>query len=379
MGIGRAIIAAVVALVAVGGIWSQMGRVGDAALAQVRAAAQLAEIGADAGRGNLLGVQPWLTPLDYANSATLEAALDSYLRQAREAGWLSGKSVVVFPEYAGTWLVAAGEKRSALEAKRADRAFGIIVASNLPRVLPRLLSAPAGVDRARWALFSMKAGRMAEDYQEVFGNLARRYGVTVVAGSIILPDPRVEMGRIVVTPGGHLRNVSAVFAPDGSLHAPLVIKAFPIDSELPFVSAGDPAAIPVFDTPAGRLGVLVCADAWYPESYAALRAKGAQLLAVPSYSSGDGLWSTPWGGYNGAAAPGDVDPGDVGRLTEGQAWMRYAVPGRAPDAGIAAGINVFLRGELWDLGSDGATIHVAGGKGGVERRASGAVLTNLWL
>lgn len=25
--------------------------------------------------------------------------------------------------------------------------------------------------------------------------------------------------------------------------------------------------IPVFDTPVGKLGVLVCADSWYPEAY----------------------------------------------------------------------------------------------------------------
>ena|GEM_PF-4008127 len=48
---------------------------------------------------------------------------------------------------------------------------------------------------------------------------------------------------------------------------------------------------------------------------------------------------------------------DTGKLTEGQAWLRYAMVGRAqPETGIGKGINVFLWGNLWGLRSDGGTI-----------------------
>jgi predicted amidohydrolase len=375
----KRLVLVLLALVAALAVWSQSGHVGDRALRLAHQPAELRAIGTDRGRGNLLGVQPWLRPHDYANAATLEAALDAYLAQARRAGWLSSRSVVAFPEYVGTWLVVAGEKRAALDAGRADTALGLVAAANPVRFVRHYLAAPRGTDVTRWALFNAKSERMAADYQQVFGALARRHGVTIVAGSILLPDARVVDGRIAVTAGGRLHNVSAVFGPDGKARAPLVVKAFPISDELPFVAAGPVDALPVFDTPAGRLGVLICADAWYPQAYRPLRRQGARLLAVPSYSSGNAVWAKPWGGYNGAPAPADVDPADIGRISEGEAWLRHAMPRRAAQAGIEAGLNVFLRGDLWDLGSDGATIHVMGpasGAGPIEERA---VLTTLWL
>lgn len=40
--------------------------------------------------------------------------------------------------------------------------------------------------------------------------------------------------------------------------------------------------LPVFDTPLGGIGLLVCYDAWFPEAARTLAAKGARILCVPS-------------------------------------------------------------------------------------------------
>ncbi len=244
----------------------------------------------------------------------------------------------------------ANEKRSVYGEARLADAMQTIALSHLPDFVFRLVSAPEVGDTSKWALFTLKSEQSAHDYQTVFGNLARRYSVHVVAGSTVLADPVLHEGRLVARPGGALFNVSALFDPKGAIVAPLIIKAFPIADELPFLAPGDATKIPVFDTPAGKLGVLICADSWYPASYTTLQTSGAQLIAVPSYSSGDNLWATKWGGYNGAPTPADVDPSDVGRISEGDAWLKYAMTGRAQRANISAGINVFLRGELWDQG-----------------------------
>jgi predicted amidohydrolase len=143
--------------------------------------------------------------------------------------------------------------------------------------------------------------------------------------------------------------------------------------------AGAPlASLPVFDTPAGRLGVLVCADSWHPAAYTQLKAQAVDLVAVPSASLSRGLWAQPWGGYNGAAAPPDVDLRDVGVLTEGQAWRKYALAGRLAASGSAFGINVFLRGAFWDTGTDGHSLAVAAGTV-VETQQDEAALLNVWL
>ncbi len=372
-------LAALALLLAGQQIWSRQDRAG---LVAVPFDAKLADIqshGTNTGKGNLLGIQPWLTASDYTNPATLGAKFAGYLTAAREHGWLSEKTVVVFPEYTGTWLVASGEKTSIYAESRSDDAMNTVALTHFPEFAYRFLTAPAVQDRAKWALFTVKAGQAAKDYQAVFSHLSQQFGVSIVAGSILLPEPALVNGQLVVNPGKRLFNVSAVFGADGHIIAPLVVKVFPIQDELEFIGTGNTASLPVFDTPAGKLGVLICADAWYPDNYVALKKSGADMVAVPSFSAHDHVWSTVWGGYNGGAAPADVSADDIGHITEGDAWMKYALPRRTQAAGIRAGMNVFLRGDLWDLGSDGATIRVSGAESGKEPVVQGATLSNLWL
>ena len=159
----------------------------------------------------------------------------------------------------------------------------------------------------------------------------------------------------------------------------LVRKIFPIRDELPFVCPAILEGLPVFETPAGRLGILICADSWYPAAYQALKTAGIDFLAVPSFLSGNDAWERPWGGYNGAPAPADVDAADAGALSEAQAWRKYALAGRLELAGVHRGLNVFLHGNLWDLGSNsGQSVAVADGEAH-ETPSQGAAVLNLWL
>ena len=67
-----------------------------------------------------------------------------------------------------------------------------------------------GDDRGRGNLLGIQPELFAADYQSLFGGLAETYGVTIVAGSIVLPEPRVEEGVLLVG-DGPLYNVSLVF------------------------------------------------------------------------------------------------------------------------------------------------------------------------
>ncbi|MDE2351102.1 MAG: carbon-nitrogen hydrolase family protein [Alphaproteobacteria bacterium] len=336
-------------------------------------------IGADGERGNFVAVQPWMTPGDYANTETLFAKLDGYFAAAKAKGWLNAKTIVVLPEYIGSWLAAADEPASVYSAAHAGPAMATLALTHPLAFLRWYLSAPAEADKTEWTLFTLKAEVMARDYQSLFSALAKKYAVTLVAGSIVLPQPHLEKGRIVVTPGGSLYNVSALFAPDGTIAGPLVFKAYPIAEEQAFLAAGKVSDIPVFDTPDGKLAVLICADSWYPPSYQRIAQLGAQLLAIPSYSTVDDSWAAPWAGYDGQPAPADVNRHDIGRITLGEAWLKYSMGGRAGAAKIQTGINVFLRGKLWDLGTDGDTISYRDGKASHVAGRHGAILINQWL
>ena len=45
--------------------------------------------------------------------------------------------------------------------------------------------------------------------------------------------------------------------------------------------------LPVFDTPLGKIGVLICYDAWFPEAARTLALRGAGLLCVPANAPDD--------------------------------------------------------------------------------------------
>jgi N-carbamoylputrescine amidase len=45
--------------------------------------------------------------------------------------------------------------------------------------------------------------------------------------------------------------------------------------------------LPVFDAPLGRIGLLICYDAWFPEAARTLALKSAQILCIPSNAPDD--------------------------------------------------------------------------------------------
>jgi predicted amidohydrolase len=320
---------------------------------------------------NLVSIQPYLIVDDYASSEQLQRKLREYLLQAQQAGWLNANSLVVFPEHIGTWLVAEGENFMVFSARRTAAALLWSALGNLPQFARQLMVEEAA-DPFAAALFKAKSATMAGQYQRIFSGLAQEFGVTVVAGSIVLPDPQIKSNRISLSQGP-LYNASFLFYADGRVAGP-VLKKYPIDSEQPFIQSGD-QEIPIFETPLGRLAVLICADSWYPDTWAQIAS--ADIVAVPSFASPSGIWQQPWNGYNGAATPADVDSRDIGRLSEGEAWYKYALAGRGDD--LRAGINTFLRGDLWDLGDDGRTTAIVSGEVLQGERRDGAIISTLWL
>jgi predicted amidohydrolase len=322
---------------------------------------------------SLVLVEPALEAHDYRSAAALRMRLGAYLDTAKAKGFLTGKTVVVFPEYVGAFLVAADAPALASRARTVGEASLAVIADD-PIGFTVAFGHSSEEDRLSAALFRSRSEAMARDYVEVFATLAREYGVVIVAGSTIIENPRVESGRLISAPGP-LRNVSAVFAADGSLLAPLVEKRRLIPSETRFAEGGR-SAIPVFETSAGRLGVLICADSWHGELYEELRAHAPDMVVAPAFIEASAAWDAPWGGYV-TGWPDDAAQTDAGAISEGEAWMRYALPGRLAASGAGAGGTAFLMGAPWDIPADGRTLAASNGRAFIgEQRRSG--VTALW-
>ncbi|MGV8917599.1 MAG: carbon-nitrogen hydrolase family protein [Pseudomonas sp.] len=331
--------------------------------------------------GNLLGIQTELVPGDYQSRDHLHRKLASYLQQARDLGLLNAKTIVVLPEHIGTWLFASGEKDQLYQSTSLKEAMIWLSVSN-PLQFLRALYAADGKHRLNDAHLRMKAPAMAEDYQALFGGLAKEFDVTLVAGSIVLPEPYVENGQLQLG-SGPLYNISIVFDHNGQPIGQPQRQLYPSFTERNYIQPAPETALNVFDTPAGRLGVLIGSDSWYPRNYAQLNKHDAELIAVPAFVVGNGRWNKPWRGYKHQSAPTDVSLKPVA-LSEGEAWRRLTLTGQAPASTARAGLSVFMRGQFWDQGSSGHSF-IHGQKPAdndplnVDRHGHGARLINLWL
>ena len=106
---------------------------------------------------------------------------------------------------------------------------------------------------------------------------AREHAITVVCG---LHERDAQSSRTT------LYNSVVTIGPDGELlncHR----KLMPTGPERLLWGFGDARGLRVVDTPAGRLGALICWENYMPQARLALYADGLEILAAPTYDSGE--------------------------------------------------------------------------------------------
>ncbi|SDU43922.1 carbon-nitrogen hydrolase family protein [Pseudomonas yamanorum] len=372
--LGFTLIMALVAAVSAYLVWTQERPVGHY-LSDLRINLAVDQ-GVPADRGNLLGIQPELFPADYQSLERLHLKLAAYLQKARDQGLINDKTIVVLPEHIGTWLMVSGEKNDLYQATNLKDAMNWLSASN-PLLFLRALISAKGDDRIDDAYLRMKAPAMARDYQVLFGGLAKEFGVTLVAGSIALPNPSVSQGQLQIGHGA-LYNTSVVFDRDGLAVGQPQRQLYPIFDERGFIEPGDENTVSVVDTPAGRLGILIGSDSWYPDNYRKLNEQGAQLVAVPAFVIGRETWDKPWRGFKSVSTPPEISLKPE-ELSEGEAWHRLTLISQQPISQATAGMSVFLRGQFFDMGSAGQSFLSSNGQVFADGNARGARLLNVWL
>ena len=117
---------------------------------------------------------------------------------------------------------------------------------------------------------------------EMFGELARQYGVVIVTSLFERRAP------------GLYHTTAVVIERDGTIagtYRKMHIPDDPAYYEKFYFTPGDLGFRPI-DTSVGRLGVMVCWDQWYPEAARLMALRGAELLIYPT-AIGYALSDTP--------------------------------------------------------------------------------------
>lgn len=313
---------------------------------------------------SLVSIQPYLTNEDFRTTQNFYLKMRSYFLVAKQQGVFKKETVVILPELIGLYLYFANEKASVYEQKSLTGAGTQMVLSLLahPATTAMLLKQPPftlpgqplnvlGLINRK--LLNLKSEVVARDYQQTFAQLAREFEVTIAAGSIPLPGPFVNSkGKIDVNKNLPMKNVGFMFYRNGDVDRKTVVKVHPISSESAlFIEGGRAKDLPVYDLPIGRVAFIICADSWYPDIYESLKEQKVDIILAGSNLGPSSIGLAPWKGYNSyigtAATPDDVDPTDVGWITEWDAWQKYALLGRFETTGAKYVLSSFIKGELW--------------------------------
>ncbi len=186
-------------------------------------------IGTNLGKGNILGIQPFLTAINYANIPTFKESIRAYLVEAKNNNLLNSKTVVLLPEHIGSFLFAYEEKESVYQKPTLEEAMKAIIFANIFKFGITYLSAPAETNKAKYGALAFKAAQTAKIYWEVFGELAKEFNVTIAAGSIILPDASHSPTGTINIKNGSLFITAAIFNIDGKINDELDKTLFPVD------------------------------------------------------------------------------------------------------------------------------------------------------
>ncbi|WP_457107492.1 nitrilase family protein [Methylobacterium sp. P5_C11] len=132
-------------------------------------------------------------------------------------------------------------------------------------VLPELASTGYVFDSAA------EAAALAEPVPDgpttrAWAALAAELGVHVVAG-------------IAESAGDVLYNAAVIVGPEGYIGT--YRKAHLWDQENVFFAKGD-LGFPVFETALGKVGVAICYDGWFPETFRQLALGGAEIVCIPT-------------------------------------------------------------------------------------------------
>ncbi|BDG61211.1 carbon-nitrogen hydrolase family protein [Caldinitratiruptor microaerophilus] len=119
--------------------------------------------------------------------------------------------------------------------------------------------------------------RWTGPYVDLFSSLARETGTWILAGTHLTPQ------------GERTTNTAHLFDPAGGVHTQSKLHLTPCEVDPWELAAGE--AVHVFDTPLGRLAVLVCYDIEFPEAARAAAEAGADILLCPAATDDrSGYW-----------------------------------------------------------------------------------------
>ena len=286
---------------------------------------------------NLVAVQAKPVMSDYASGDAFFRKMESLMKRASAEADFSLPTLVAFPEGIGLPLAFVPQTYHQIgDAKTIAQVFVRAVPKNLPRFLRAWAKFRTSFFRT---VFLETALEAEEIFVSTFSQLAREYGVYLCAGCIYAPHIEEEAvrGRHVVSKAVY--NQSYLFNPHGVClrRTPKINLAPPTEPRFGF-SPGHRSDVLPIDTHIGRLGTLVCYDAFHRSLIERMDAMAVEIVLNPSHN--ERRW--------------EAKAGFDESITVGEAWLRHGLPAMIQGREhLQYGVSPMLVGPVFDVRSHG--------------------------
>lgn len=315
--------------------------------------------------GNLIGLEPHFLPLDFHSPENFQNAIRPLFEKARQEKAIDRKTLVILPEHTGTGLVLLGEeRRSVFFAGDFSTAIQALIASHqkedaTPQGNPASDDRPAIPDQVGAIkpadILRKKKDLIAQTYNDTFSRLASEFNVSIVAGSLLLPDPKIERGVLVSGNGSEIYHVSVTYLPNGKAIEPLVKKVYLEDWEKSIATPGKHKQDYIVSVPGWKVGLAIGRDSLANTIYQEIGGTKIDGMVSPA-SAFLALSPDTWESE-------DFSLSQARSLGESEIWTRYGLPDKLSITKGKDAVQVFWKGEGWgmDHGVESFTFHDTAG------------------
>ena len=102
------------------------------------------QFGKNSGKGNILALSPYVHTYNFSSQEAFYNMLQYHFRFAQKRDLLNDSTIVILPEYIGTWLVVAHEKRVVYSDTALEDGMKTMVLSNLVKYAANYRHSKAG-------------------------------------------------------------------------------------------------------------------------------------------------------------------------------------------------------------------------------------------
>jgi predicted amidohydrolase len=256
----------------------------------------------------LFAVQARVSLEDYASAEAfaerhraLARRIDR-LRARDSAGRPRYPALAVWPEMVGAALGLMGHLPRVRRSRTVQAAMvRVALAEVFSLAATAVRHRPSSLEEC---LYAATAARVHRAMWTTFSEIARDFGLWVVAGSALLPKNRLGVDTAEFAPvSARTYNTSYTFSPEGRcVAATRKVNLVPTQEDVVRLSPGRPEELEVVPTPFGQLGTLICYDGFrephtsrepsFVPAARLLDARGVNVIAQPSANAWP--WDEPW-------------------------------------------------------------------------------------